>query len=152
MRFYLYAATAAAAFCANPLTNLAADPQAERKPPITVPTRPPTTSTGGELRSLQNRARTAAAELNAKDAKALRQGNADLGQIHNELVTYAQKNNLKLTTTTLVHPAGTAAAMACDGTYSGTDKTCTLSKAWTDDKGVMHWQYDCVPIATQKKQ
>jgi hypothetical protein len=130
-----------AAVLANPVSSLAQEPEAKRSPPITVPTRPPTPPRSGELNSIQARARAAAAKLDFKDPKAVKQVNAELSKVHADLVAYAKANGLKLTTRTYKHPVGTSAAQTCPE-----KEDCTLVGASVTDKGVLNCIYTCTKI------
>jgi hypothetical protein len=139
-RLSLIAAIAGAAFLASPLATLAQEREVSGGGP-TKGEVPPAKARAGELEAIQARARAAAAKLDFKNPKAVKQANAELATIHADLVAYAKANGLKLTTKQYKHPAGTSAEQKCpekDG--------CALSGAELDAQGNLICTYECYVV------
>lgn len=101
----------------------------------------------GELEVFRTRARAAAAKLDFKNPRAVRQANAELAKVNADLTVYAKANGLKLTKQTYTQPSGGAiAAQSCPAKDG-----CSLDSANVSDKGVLYCTYTCVVMVPKKK-
>ena len=137
-------------FLANPTLSLAQAP--EGKQAGAKPAGPTLVSKDSQLQAIQARAKGAAAKLNPKDPKAFKQANAELAGIHADLVAYARKIGLKLTTKTYTKRGGAIAEQSCASTSKNGNLECTLTKATLNKDGNLHCYYDCVVPPEMKKE
>jgi hypothetical protein len=104
-----------------------------------------------QLKSIQARAKSAAAKLNSKDANSVKQTNAALSGVRADLVAYAKANGLKLRTHTNQSEGIAEESQSCLEFKKSGNMNCYLTGAEVRD-GTLFCIYSCVETIPPKKK